>query len=409
MQLATRKDMNTNLPKLKLGSEGEKALNKDSKWDPNAKRIPMFSVQGLYPGFFSEKNTPHGYQCVILPAFDSSLQPYDTVYQESYMPCRNKKLVTDEGAYAFTGWFCTVYGHTYYGSAKSSFISPVTWDLPDPLAEIYNYVAPKKKSDSRMAKLMDYTANDKKTIISRPTRLRLINIWGPSTVSRSEDQGEKNRVLCLKPMAFDKLVEDLNRTGTTDNKDPNWPNHIFGDPTDPERAILCSPKLYPSPMQSQNGFFGLYLGTTSFTTDAMHLDAQFTKITKEMLRGRYRLNEILYAPEYEEIMDIILSDGLIPRDIVEAACSRVPVERKTYVAPPPAVKEEPVFAPISPAPVTPAPAPTPAPSSILTPEDEARYKELLGIVHSGQGTVEMIAEFRALREKYEQVHGIGGI
>lgn len=322
-----------------MGSAGlNTSGNENRKWDENAKRIQLFEEKGLYPAILSEKHTSN-FSCVILPSFDFSYDENDSAFKESYVPCRDKNNLDEENRYTFTGWFLTIKGYVYYGKGYSTFMSPVTWHQPDPINDIYRLVIDmKNKGDHTYDPLLNFSTN-KCTAIARPTNLYLINIWGTGANEKAKDQAEeKNRVLLLKQMAFERLRNDLNLTGCVDKMDPEWPNHLFGDPTNPKRAIICTNKSYPSPNNAQIRYQGLYLGQTRFMGGKLILDARFRDISVKMLQGRYMINNILHFPEYDEILDLIVSEGVIPYELITRACAD-----KTSSLPKPPVK---VYSPL---------------------------------------------------------------
>lgn len=312
------------MARLITGSDGfEKMNSKGRKWDSET-NLQMFRIKGLYPSII-HKNTVNFF-CNILPAFDKNTSPLDNAYKESVMAYRDRDSQGENGAYKFSGWFLPILGYTYYGKGGSTFVSPRTLGLPDPIDEIVSMIYDSKKvGDTTYLYLTENTfGTDTPVALRRPKRLALMNVWSPNTNVRSKDQDTKNRVLLLGQVAFGKLMADLNQTGTTDNPDPDWPNYIYGDPTNPERSIVCTPTLYKSPDNPNlAACHALNLGTVSFRGDLLHKDVRYTKITPEMLRGRYDLadtDNVLNIPSYDEIVELLVAEGLVPYELVERMC-----------------------------------------------------------------------------------------
>lgn len=307
---------------LEVGSAGEHNLGTDEERSERSEKklVPLFNDRNLRVDFLSAKYTASSYYCVILPSFDYSLSPEDRAFGESYIPCRDKEHLDREGNYKLTGWYVSFRGYTFYGKNYISFASPTSWreddgtPLPDPILDLYNYV---KKNEEEYGKLLEWKTFSR-TVLQRPNILYLMNVWGPPSNSQDKDQEEKNRLLLLKYTGWQALLSDMNRTGTTDNVDKNWPNHVFGDPTDPKRAIICTRKGYAT--QTGQVSQGLFLGSTQFNREGLHLNIRTREVSTKMLRGRVDLRNVIYQPSYDEIVDLLVSEEYIPYELIEQVC-----------------------------------------------------------------------------------------
>lgn len=412
---------------LQAGSAGYEQMKANTNSFEQARRIPMFKVKDLYPSVMHENST--NFSCVILPAFDSSMNPLDAAFKDSVMPYRDKNYKTETGAYAFSGWFVSVQGYKFYGKGMSTFISPRTVGAPDPIYELTTYVRNAMRSgDKTYAYLVERYApkSGKFTALMNPGMMHLVNIWGNNTNVRAKDQSTKNRVLLLATTAFTKLVSDLDSYGTTDDADPNWPNYLYGDPTDPDRAIICTPSSYSTVASGSNRQIScqvLNLGTVTPQGQILHLATQRTKVTPEMLRGRYNLTDtenVLHIPSYDEIVELLVEEELVPYELVEKVCSGkcqnfpVRAKRASFAAPAPqpqfTPQQQPApFAPAASAPTTQAPyatlTPTPVhPASMNAGFPDNPQDELPGLesapVATGRTQAEE-AELATLRGKIE--------
>lgn len=416
------------MARLSTGSDGyEQMNNRGRKWDSET-NIQMFRIKGLYPSII-HKNTVNFF-CNILPAFDKNTSPLDNAYKESVMPYRDRDSQGQNGAYKFSGWFTPVLGYTYYGKGGSTFVSPKTVGLPDPIDEITSMIYDSKKAvgDTTYLYLTENTFNTDQSPVAlrRPKRLALMNVWAPNTNVRSKDQDTKNRVLLLGQVAFGKLTMDLNQTGTTDNPDPEWPNYVYGDPTNPDHSIVCTPTLYKSPDNPNlAACHALDLGTVSFRGDLLHKEVRYSKITPGMLRGRYDLadtDNVINIPSYDEIVELLVAEGLVPYELVERMCydkcSHFPKKpASTISTPTPAPRPQSTVAPS----VAPQPRPVvqPAPvgsddleddqipgigpdDSPFTEEDAKRLEALQALVRSGAGEQKDFVELSQLVGKQKK-------
>lgn len=360
---------------LQAGSAGYEQMKSNSNFFEQARRIPMFKIKDLYPSVMHENST--NFSCVILPAFDANVNPMDSSYKESVMPYRDKNYKTESGAYAFSGWFVSIQGYKFYGKGMSTFVSPKTVGEQDPIYDLTTYVRNAMRTgDNTYGYLVERYApkSGKFTALMNPSMMHLLNIWGSNTNVRSKDQAVKNRVLMLAPTAFAKLTSDLDAYGTTDDADPNWPNYLYGDPTDPSRAIVCTPMSYSTTATGTNRQIScqvLNFGRVTPQGQTLHLAAQRTTVTPDMLRGRYNLTDtenVLHIPSYDEIVELLVEEELIPYDLIERVCSdkcqHFPTKAKHASFSTPALAQQA------------APAQPFAPAAAMTPTTQAPYATL---------------------------------
>lgn len=314
--------------RLTTGAESYEKVQESNNWD-SQRRINMFKVNGLYPTFLRSGKQFTG---IILPAFDSSLDELDMARPVSYEPYRSNTLQDKKTGFgAFSGWFVSIKGYCYYGVGKSTFVSPQTVNMKDPIKDLRNYIfdLDKKMGDKTYMHLV--TAKDfRKEINALPkeSNLALVNIWAGTTNERAKDQSVTNRVLVLREQAFTKLRHDLDtlRPVTVANpNDPDFPMFLYGDITSPKiGALQFNTMMY----QSENGGFpgpALDLGKlTHQGAGVQAISATRVPVTEAMLRGRYDLGDadnVLHIPTYEEIVDLLVEEGLVPYELLQRVCS----------------------------------------------------------------------------------------
>lgn len=329
------------------GAESYKKVQESNNWD-NQLRINMFKINGLYPMFLRAGKQFNG---IILPAFDSSLSEYDTARPSSYEPYRSNTLQDEKTGFgAFTGWFTSIKGYCYYGSGKSTFVSPLTAEMADPIKELRSYVFNLERTmgDSTYTHLV--TPKDPRndvTPLPRESNIALVNVWAGTTNERAKDQSVTNRVLVLREQAFTKLRHDLNtlRPVTVDvPSDPDFPTFLYGDITSPKIGALQFSTMMYTP--DNGGFAGPALDLGKLVHQGAGKQAISTTrvpITEAMLRGRYDVTDadnVLHIPSYEEIVELLIEEGLVPYELVQRVCSpkyngsfpAKPGQTSTYVA-----------------------------------------------------------------------------
>ena len=270
----------------------------------------------------STKTSPRGY---ILPAFNSNMSPRDTQYATSHESYRIPNTVDrDTGEPKFSAWYYTLPCYDFFGKGYHSFISPTAFGMGDPINDLRRHIFSLRKysSDIQFMYLVskDYWTNQedkndykKKVALPNAQKYTFINVWADSGSER--DTEFKNRVLILKPGAAKELFKTLNaerslRDGASN--DLLWPDYKIGDITNPDPAPMFGVKLIPTETNANITFPVLAFGTSP----------NYGKLTDEMLRGRYALDDdnVLYVPTYDEIVQILLDNGEVPYDLLRQVC-----------------------------------------------------------------------------------------
>lgn len=355
--------------KLVGGTAGYNKLNENNERSNNGKRLYMFHPDSKLSSVFISKKTR--LEGVILPAFDSSMDKLDTAYKTGYSPYRVPNMEDQEtGCPFFSDWFMTLPGYNYYGNGKMNFFSPKAVGCADPIQEIRDYCWAKHNAgDFTYDYLINRPANFADPYaLPKVAQLTLINVVCPATYDKDPVQGDANRVLILKAAATDRLFEDLNTptpSGMQNTSGDTWANiFCYGDVTNPANAIkftVTSDKL-------DNGmdYACLSFGQVRLSGSQRVLNCKRTSIDQHFLEGRYDLTDlehVIYIPSYQEIVDMLVQDKLIPIEVIKTVCgdkAEIADSSEHYM--PSHYPEE----SYTPAP-TPMPAPAPAPAPVPAP------------------------------------------
>lgn len=276
----------------------------------------------------------------ILPSFNYELSTADQDYGISVGPYRNAANVDPETNQPnLSTFFAVVMSYTYFGNGQVSFLSPSTLkytqglrrcpETVDPIQDIRNFA--KKHNDPAIRALTERSDDTKegKTIIPYPQTRYVFNVYG----TIGADRAYKNYMLDVSHKAFEDLATKLSEWRPPHETviDPNWPDFLYGDITDPNTGLAVDTVAIPATPQPYNGFI--------FTTGS-HKSLKGTKqipVPQEALAGRFRMygpGSIFKVMGAQEIIDFIVSDGAIPYHLVQQVCSpyaNIPPEPKKNV------------------------------------------------------------------------------
>ena len=275
----------------------------------------------------------------FLPAFDMSLSLEDEDFGASHVPYRDADLGTnaETGDANFTPWYFPVMGYTYYGLQKRQFLSPLTGTKyypagHDPIRDTYKYIN-EFETDPNITDLANgRTVRDKTTgktktlpgyLSKRPREFVFVN----GLVENKQSEWE-NAVVIFTISSFRDLLSQLGEATKRSDKvviTPEWPDFYYGDITDPRKSPIV--RVTSKTVDKWN------VGGCWLKQDPKNEDSHGMKfgptITEEQLRGRYRIfdtenvtNFPEKAEQYQMILDYLVEDGVIPLDILEAACGR---------------------------------------------------------------------------------------
>lgn len=296
----------------------------------------------------------------ILPAFDARVNIRDDAFLSSWEGYRFKNGAKNEvtGNEQYTGWFFEFFGYGMYGHGRYNFPVPGTTkfldgghvDGSDPIVDLRKFVYKRaKEGDSSLKWLVEASVepaykNDpgitwtprNLTPLPNPTPILICNIFGAGY--KQEDSEWKNRLLLLKGYTAIKAfvgaskppkkgtVElselrgmlDWPSTRNQQAYDPEWESYLLGDITHPTNGLVYT--IAAGSMSNKNAQYALM----KFTDDNTKLVNHKTyPVDESVLKQRYRLRDhrLFQIPTYQDIVNILVEDGMVPRDIIAMACS----------------------------------------------------------------------------------------
>lgn len=341
-------------------------------------RISMFRDPDVNPVFLSSTKQITGY---ILPGFNPALAEFDEARPMSVCSYRDASVVDPETDNpAFTSWFVSVPGYNFYGTGKNTFISPRAVGQPDPIfdcrMEVYRR---RKQGDESLMHLVNRPTSYKDPHpLPGTVTLTMFNAVCPPTNEKERDQSVKNRILILKKAATRKLFADLDMprpVSVTTPVDADWPTFLLGDITNPQHALYFTSAT--GRLDNGTEYPALDFGKVMYVdAQTSRIDCHSTQVPAQYLQGRYDLCDVtktVYIPTYEELVELLVSEGLVPYELIEAVCAdkcnKFPTKPSRTAASAP-VSHTPTASPSAYAPVavsmpTPAPAPMPAPAPVV--------------------------------------------
>lgn len=369
-------------------------------------RLSMFKDPDVRPVFLNLKKPITGF---ILPGFNEALGEYDESRQSSHCMYRDLSRQDPEtGNPAFTSWFVTVPGYNFYGKGKNTFISPRAIANADPIFDCRMAVyARRDAGDTSLMSLVTRPETLKEIHVLPGTMpLTLLNVVCPPTNEKEKDQSVRNRVLVIKKSAAKKLFADLDKprpVSVPTPVDSDWPTFLYGDVTNPKHALFF--QSVTEKLETGTDYPALSFGKVVFVDQqTMRVDCNATPIADQYMQGRYDLcdlNNTIYIPSYDELVELLVDEGLVPYDLIVSVCAdkvnRMPAKKvETTISTPTYAPADPAPAPQGYAPVASAPMP-PAPASAPAPAPAAVEREFW-VTNNGQTqsmTESQLKEFHA--------------
>lgn len=261
----------------------------------------------------------------VMPSFNITMNQADQMYKTSWMPYRDRnapELDKHTQTPAFTPFFVNIQSHRFFGFKERSFLSPRTLQImegataeqiADPLIDLYNGI--KRTKDENLIKNYLKKIDDKKNSrpkVPLPSKQAVMNFY-----HEGENGTWETSLLVLSRGAMDHLKEQLAwpvPSGKTPH-DPNWPEFLFGDITDPETGLLATVSLTKLENISAHC---LHFSTKKYSLDG----AVVKKIPASELANRYDILslDVLVIPTYQQIVDIIVQETDIDLELVKRYC-----------------------------------------------------------------------------------------
>ena len=277
----------------------------------------------------------HSLDVIILPSFDSMKGPSE--FRQSYSPYREvnsdlKDPITKTPA--FTGWAKSCKAYSFFGNQRKNFVSPLTGKAYravkskkdnkvryyppsniDPVVDIANYIFFN----------YDKLGNDVRNLITKNEKGIQPLPRGPKSYILSNalvsiDNGKwQFKIIAYSETAYIDLIKTLawrtskNQSGLT----PQFDEYLFGDITDPQTGSILSVSLKSSGTGPSFAGFNI-------SNDNMNLDGRRPipngLITEDILKQRVILNDTDYLDvwSYQDIVDFLVSDELVPISVIQA-------------------------------------------------------------------------------------------
>lgn len=282
------------------------------------------------------KKGPKTFSLRLLPSFDYSIDPTDPAFLSSVAPYRVVGDIDPEtGMDKFSNWYISLKGHEYVGSEMRHILSPLSTYRGnvrgvDPLYDIF--LTAKNHTNPDWKALTEKPKNDK-----RPAVLADLKKFCAFNALMQWKESWEVYAAVITRMGMKEFQKLLNiEAGKNDPiVTPEWERFRFGDPTDISTGLLIEARDTPfgeAGMTTMSLHFspqgnGLK-GTQSFPTDPAFLEHRYN------IKDMSNVTKITSA---EEILDYIVSDGVIPYDLIVEACHKHwtipdPVGGRTYSA-----------------------------------------------------------------------------
>jgi hypothetical protein len=369
-----------------------------SQSEPKKTFTHGFFHDGVKSMQFRIKNVEH---VRFLPGFDHTITNPEE-FKNSFVPYRDKvsgELDEETRTPEFTSWFFIVQGYTFYGKGTKSFLSPYTVEKSskrkggvDPINDIRNYVY--GTNDQNLIKSMVEQQSQKSSAAApKPRQFMLSNML---VMTDPQSRACDNQIGILSWSAYQDLKDKL--AMRTPRNEPiisaDWDEYMFGDITNPAEGLMATIKA--TLLASNNSI--KYAGV-QFSEDTKTLQGHTPwpidtsdSTGLSYLQNRYNISDLDTVTRvwtYDEILSYVISDGMVPYEIIKEACdphapNGVPAptgssKSASYSLPTassteeavqvsPAIPTSPAMQPVASAPapaVAPAPAPAaPAPAAV---------------------------------------------
>ena len=294
------------------------------------------TTRGFTHGFFhdgvvsTQFSPKKEYILRLLPAFDHS-KAGTPEFATSWVPYRDKELPEDMTTKSpgFTSWYFVVQGYTFFGRGTHSLLSPLSFPSKgsrsglDPIFDIRQYC--RKSQEPNLQALVDDKASSKGATVPNARYYVLTNtLLMTDITSRSTE----NQVGIFTNAAWNDFKQKLAlRAGREDEViSPEWADFIYGDITHPEQGLSVRVKETPMDSNPNIKYAGLLLSSVDGRLDG-HQKWSITDAPDQgasVLAARYNIGDMESVTkiwDYDQILDLLVSDGVVPYEVIERACS----------------------------------------------------------------------------------------
>lgn len=281
----------------------------------------------------------------ILPAFDENMSFADPGRALSWIPYRTDEIDAKSGREKLSGWFVMLKTYRYWGRLEQTFFSPSVLDLDD-TAKPEDILDPihmcreiaRKSQDPRWKALTEKpvgTDNQMdKAILCAPSAQAYINAvtWQNAPTGAILAETVQNSIVALSHTGFEYLIEQLDWMMTVEaqqdpnNVDPRWPTYLLGDVTSPDRGRRGWLTQQEAKGNARNAAWTIKFTAADQKLQGSALMPLAGEAAMKFLAGRYILNDsanVLNILKPQEIVQLMINDGAIPRDLIQHACSHI--------------------------------------------------------------------------------------
>ncbi len=276
----------------------------------------------------------------ILPVHDVRLNPKDAAYPTSFLPYRvcnsasmkdPNDMDPDRNVPKPTGWAVGFAGYRMFGRMKADIVSPYSRkgypgattsreDLADPIEDIRTYIRNIASNPGYEAYKERYLEKPKNTtrggaIVPHRRVFVAMNMYARV----GDNQVAENMLVYIPAAGFAELLNRLSYPTVhgMNPRDPNFPEFLYGDVTHPDSGLWAFSSVDPVGTVTVSTF------KLSHANNTLAGSAPFP-VNAQVLASRYALDQSLYRwMTYQEIVDLVVEDGSIPYEFVQASCSHM--------------------------------------------------------------------------------------
>lgn len=260
----------------------------------------------------------------LLPAFDHTIKKTSKDFKTSVAPYRDRSGPEDyyTKSPGFSSFYYAVAGFTWYGNNKLSFLSPLTGGSTNrsgicPATDIYKLCY--KNEDSTLHNLTQSQGKSDPAVVSRIRQFGLLNCH----MTNPKTNEEENNVLIITSSCLNQLKKRLSlRAG---REDPiiseDFKEFLYGDVTCPKTgstAFIRETHIEDNPVLKFAGLF--------FSNKDGYLEGrEENPVDDSILANRYDISdteEVTNIRTYDEVLQMLVSDGAIPYNVIVRACER---------------------------------------------------------------------------------------
>jgi len=262
----------------------------------------------------------------VLPAFDPDKQGTPD-YETSYLSYRSAELPEDwkTKTPGFTSWYFIIQGYTFYGKGNVSLVSPLSGVHGqqskrgvDPIFDIRDFAI--KSDDVQIRALTEDKSYKERAAAPTPRYFVLTNVYLMTDVNSRKTE---NQIGIFTNAAWTDLKSKLAlRAGRNDEViSKEWEDYLYGDITHPKEGLAATVRETQAESNDKIRFAGLH-----FSDSAGRLDGnqKWDISDTDALRDRYVISDdenVTRVWSYDEILDYVVQDGIIPYNIIEQACA----------------------------------------------------------------------------------------